>query len=268
MKKLIKWLIGPSGKINSNRSKRITVPIKYSWCNSKQEYYFAFNNNLVSPPKCKKCNYNIVKFKSFKNGYNIFCCARCRENDKDKIKKSNEQIKMTKLSRYGDENYCNVDKIKMTKLNRYGDENYNNIEKYKNTCLIKYGVNNISKIPEVRNKAMIKTRETREKLNHWVTLENLSLYKLYKREVYRITNSMNISSLNNIDKRGMAGVNGKYHLDHKFSILQGYNNGILPIYIGNIHNLEMIPWEENYNKKANSSISLEELFTKSTTENS
>ena len=149
----------------------------------------------------------------------------------------------------------------MTKLNRYGDENYNNIEKYKNTCLIKYGVNNISKIPEVRNKAMIKTRETREKLNHWVTLENLSLYKLYKREVYRITNSMNISSLNNIDKRGMAGVNGKYHLDHKFSIIEGFKQDIDPNILAHYKNLQMIPERKNIQKGSKCSITFQELLS-------
>lgn len=56
-------------------------------------------------------------------------------------KKANE----TKLKRYGNINYRNIEKSKQTRRQKYGDENYNNIEKMKSTCLKKYGVNNFSK---------------------------------------------------------------------------------------------------------------------------
>jgi len=38
--------------------------------------------------------------------------------------------------------------VKSTKLERYGDENYNNLEKKKSTCLEKYGVDNYAKTEE------------------------------------------------------------------------------------------------------------------------
>lgn len=50
-------------------------------------------------------------------------------------------------------------KIKKTKLNRYGDENYNNIEKNKQTNLDKYGVDNILKNPDIRIKISRKKLE-------------------------------------------------------------------------------------------------------------
>lgn len=49
------------------------------------------------------------------------------------------KCKHTKLERYGDENYVNVEKCKQTKLERYGDANYNNSEQNKKTCLERYG---------------------------------------------------------------------------------------------------------------------------------
>ena len=260
-KKLINFLIGPSGRINSNKSMKIKIPIKYKWCRTKQEYYYAYQNNLLSPKVCKSCDSN-TKFKTFQDGYNIFCSPKCKNNDIDKINISNKNIKATKLLRYGDENYCNTSKIKETKLLRYGDENYNNADKNKSTCVLRYGVSNISKLPEIRKIAMLETRKTREKLGHWIPLDKKKLYDLYKREVYIITNSMNLSILKNIDKRGMAGINNAYHLDHKFSILEGFNNNILPYYIGNIINLEMIPWGDNYTKKAKCSILQDELYIK------
>ena len=50
-----------------------------------------------------------------------------------------ELIKLTKLLRYGDSSYNNLEKCKSTKLERYGDENYNNMEKNRQTCLERYG---------------------------------------------------------------------------------------------------------------------------------
>ena len=43
------------------------------------------------------------------------------------------KIAQTKLERYGDKNYNNMDKNKNTKLERYGDKNYNNRELFKET---------------------------------------------------------------------------------------------------------------------------------------
>jgi len=51
-----------------------------------------------------------------------------------------KKSKQTKLERYGDENYSNTKKSKQTKLERYGDEGYHNIEKMKQTNLDKHGV--------------------------------------------------------------------------------------------------------------------------------
>ena len=51
---------------------------------------------------------------------------------KDKISESHstqewkDLVKKTKLERYGDENYNNIEKNQKTKLERYGDSNYNN----------------------------------------------------------------------------------------------------------------------------------------------
>jgi len=63
-----------------------------------------------------------------------------------------------------------------------------------------------------------------------------------------------------IKKSGSVSVEDSYYLDHKHSILHGFNNNILPIYISNISNLEMIPSKDNISKSSSSSISENELF--------
>ncbi len=91
-------------------------------------------------------------------------------------------------------------------------------------------------------------------------INNLSEYKKYKRLVYKITNQQNINTLINFDKRGLTGHIGAYHLDHKYSIVEGFKNSINPEIIGNIKNLEFIPWEDNLKKKNKCSITRTELI--------
>lgn len=84
--------------------------------------------------------------------------------------------------------------------------------------------------------------------------------KKYKSEVMKVTRQQPICILSNYDKRRPSGVNGSYHLDHKFSISEGFKNNISPIIIGDIKNLEFIPWEENLKKRTKCSITIKELI--------
>lgn len=93
-------------------------------------------------------------------------------------------------------------------------------------------------------------------------LAALPTYLKYRSDVNKITCKQPIYRLVNYDKRGLCGVEGAYQLDHKFSILEGFKQGIEPEIIGNINNLEFIPWKENLTKGINCSISLEELKIK------
>jgi hypothetical protein len=82
----------------------------------------------------------------------------------------------------------------------------------------------------------------------------------YKSEVMKITRRQPICELLNYDKRGLSGIDGSYHLDHKFSISEGFKNNIAPKIIGDIKNLEFIPWEQNIKKRTKCSITIEELI--------
>ena len=94
---------------------------------------------------CDVCgdNFNISYNKYVKNtklNTQIYTCKKC----------SFVKSKKTKLEKYGDENYRDINKLKKTKLEKYGDENYTNREKAKITCLDRYGVENVSMIDEVK----------------------------------------------------------------------------------------------------------------------
>ena len=67
----------------------------------------------------------------------------------------------------------------------------------------------------------------------------------YRTEVDRLTRHQPIHLLENYDKRGKAGIEGVYHLDHKISVWNGFVNKLPPNQIADISNLQFIPWLEN-----------------------
>jgi hypothetical protein len=117
-----------------------------------------------------------------------------------------------------------------------------------------------SKIRPRTIEILAKTRKTLEEKGVWVPLELLTEYEIYKRKVLSITNKQKIKTLEFWDKRGKTGVKGAYHLDHKFSVRQGFLSGVSEEIIGHIKNLEFITWEENVRKQSKCSITLETLI--------
>jgi hypothetical protein len=150
---------------------------------NNKEYYDKWINEKEEK-LCKICgNENI--FLNFKKGYKNGCCKKhmnklAYEKRKENLlrisnienqfqeKDFKEKSRKTKLRKYGNENYVNLEKNKLTCLKRYGVEyslqsekikeksrktklrkynnlNYNNSDKTKETCLKKYGESNISK---------------------------------------------------------------------------------------------------------------------------
>ena len=109
-------------------------------------------------------------------------------------------------------------------------------------------------------KATQKALKTKIKNNLVTPLEKKGDFERYKYLVWFFTNKNDIDSLENAEKRSRAGVDGAFHLDHKYSIYDGFNNNVPPEIIGNIENLVFIPWKENVSKNFSSSISLNELF--------
>jgi len=97
-------------------------------------------------------------------------------------------------------------------------------------------------------------------INYNEYLEKLPEYEKYKREVIKATLKNPIHLLPNYNKRGVSGIDGAYHLDHKYSICEGFKNNIDIDIIANMNNLEFIPWRINLIKKTKCSISKEELI--------
>lgn len=94
------------------------------------------------------------------------------------------------------------------------------------------------------NKQRQKRKEYWKRLGH----ECLDEFVKYRTEVTRITNKQPIHLLKNHHKRGKAGIKGAYHLDHIVSVWKGFHNKLPAEKIGDINNLQFIPWLENQKK--------------------
>ena len=68
-------------------------------------------------------------------------------------------------------------------------------------------------------------------------------YKKYKDEI----------NPNNLP-RAKAGIDGGYHLDHKVSVIWGFENGWSPEQLSAKENLQMLPWLENVKKHGSCSL--------------
>jgi len=95
------------------------------------EYIYCYINSITETPRCE-CN-NILKFDKANFKYQTYCSTSCRNKSTTYLKK----IKQTKQSRYGDENYNNINAIKKTNIEKYGNEvaakSIDVIKKMKNT---------------------------------------------------------------------------------------------------------------------------------------
>lgn len=101
-----------------------------------------------------------------------------------------------------------------------------------------------------------KHKEKMIKDGHWLSDELLSEFKKYHRLVWLYTRkTVKIDNIEGIEMRGE-----KWHLDHKFSIKQGFINNIPAEIIGSPINLEIIPSVQNLKKRDKCSISMKALL--------
>ena len=144
-------------------SKKITLPEK------ELIYDLYINQNMNSQEVCEKLNISSFCLSKCLSTYNIRksteLISQCRQKTniekyvvsnaakadivKEKIGKANKlnakytviKAKHTKLIKYGNPNYNNIEKNKETKIINHSDPYYNGRDKYKKTMLDKYNFN-------------------------------------------------------------------------------------------------------------------------------
>lgn len=211
--------------------------------NSILEKYGVENIQETNEWKNKRKESIILKF-----GKEFFDTDEFKEKRKNKL-----------LDKYGvDSPIKNIEilkKRKNTNLQKYGGEPLKNkiiLNKMFETNIEKYGYKTSFSLEEVQKKCYLRIHGyTRDEY-----LERIDEYNVYRAEVRKITEEQNLSVLEFYEYRGKK----TYHLDHIYSISEGFKNKIKPEIIGNIINLRFIPAAINLQKTNKCDISLEELI--------
>ena len=90
--------------------------------------------------------------------------------------------------------------------------------------------------------------------------EELSKIENYKKQVRVLTAKNYKIHKNTINPKNLKISKTEYHLDHKYSIYEGFKNNVDYRVISAKENLDVIPMKENLSKQHNCSISLDELI--------
>lgn len=111
----------------------------------------------------------------------------------------------------------------------------------------------------IATKAILKGNKTKADRGLITSATCRDEFSRYKTVVWYLTNKHRVEITKGY-KTGLAGTEGAWHIDHMFSILEGYKRRISPLVLGHRFNLTMLPWKSNIKKHASCSITLNELF--------
>ena len=154
-------------------------------------------------------------------------------------------------------------RMQETSIKRYGVPNASSTkeikEKRKQTFLEKYGVSNSSKIPSIRTLNSTKKREYWNKVYSGKSFTNGGLSRLqYSHRCQQYANTQYQRYKDILDPEGKRGKH--WHLDHIYSVTDGFLNDIPVNVISDVTNLRLISDKENYKKHKKSEKTLVELY--------
>jgi hypothetical protein len=240
-----------------NRTSYLKEDVKFS------ERCFNIINEISKLNVCDVCGTNTEKYTS--RGYNKTCSTKCHHilkalnSSKTMIKNGTyKQLGKQHKIRMADPFMKNKHSLSISKSLNSVDEK-GKLRKNKAAESLKATLKNK---PEIIKSRCLKQRESMEQLGYWLPLASLPAATKYRSEVHRITMKQPLNSLSNFHKRGPSTsfISDNHHIDHIYSVSDGFKNNIPAEIIGNIVNLRMIHHRDNVIKNGKSDISLEELM--------
>lgn len=173
-----------------------------------------------------------------------------------------EKIKETCLEKFGYESPIEnpevLERRRKTMIERYGGpstwESPVLKKRVEETMLSRYGHALIAQVPSFVSSSMDKKMLKTHGKTWQQYIDDLPEFQDYRRKVDCITRQQPVETLENYDKWG------EYHLDHKFSVAEGFRQNVPEEIIGSIVNLEFIPAFENMSKQAKCSIDKDTLL--------
>jgi hypothetical protein len=235
----------------------------------RKVYHFIIDSKEI--PVCLNCN-NEVKYRRLKDGYQPYCSSLCQNSCS--IAKDN----WLKSWKKGNSNNEHIVSRNKTVIEKYGNiEEYNkHIQKsIKETCLKKYGVEyatqtdfykkNRKKILKERYGSETynnpdKTKRTRIDNNTQINDEIINDFLDYKKIIVNRTTTIYRNNENIINPEKFKRGKKDYHIDHLFSIKQGFLENLPIEIISHPCNLHMIFYMENLKKQDVCWITKEDLL--------
>jgi hypothetical protein len=234
---------------------------------------FHYVTDSTEIPVCLNCSRE-VKYRRLRDGYQPYCSSLCQNSCS--IAKDNWLQSWKK----GNSNNEHIVSRNKTVLEKYG-----NIEEYnkhiqnsiKETCLEKYGVEYATQTDfykEKRKETLLekygsekynnsdKTRNTRIKNGTQINDEIIDGFLEYKKVVINRTITIYRNNQHIINPENLKRSKKSHHIDHLFSIKQGFLINLPVEVISHPCNLHMIYYKENLVKQDNCWITLSELLEK------
>ncbi len=230
------------------------------WPLFQKAYHELFLNGDTQEIVCPVCQSNKLKFSSLKKGYTANCSYVCRSNNPDTAIKSRN----TNLSRYGTEFASQSsqfrDRVVKTCLDKYGTDNVFKVDVIKNkqvdTVVSRYGVTNVSKHPDILKRINeVHVEQGRRRPDH--LRSDLEKYRL---AVKSITARSYHDYYYVINPDNLPRSRFEYHVDHIYSVEEGFKNNVPPEIIGHYTNLRMMWHLDNCKKNTKCHITLEQLY--------
>jgi hypothetical protein len=152
------------------------------------------------------------------------------------------------------------DIVKATNISKYGVDNPFKSEqvrnKHKETCIEKYGVDNPSKSKQVIDKI----KQSRVASGDWVSDDDRSDLEIYRITVKKTSAKSYHDHYYKINPDNLPRSRYKYHLDHIFSVEEGFKQSVPPEVIGHWTNLRMLWHLDNSIKNTKCHKTLEQLM--------
>lgn len=252
-----------------------------SWCDSidilkdldfkKKVYHYI--NELKNIPVCKVCG-GEVGYARIRDGYRKYCGDKCVKNSEEYY----ERWSSTWNKNNSDGSF--IKKRTNTAISKYGSiKNYKKSIKnnYEKSITEKYGVTNLFESEDFkkqRKKTLKekygsetynnpeKTRKTRISNGTQINDEIVNDFNDYKRIAMNRTLTIYRNNKGIINPNDVKRSKKEYHIDHIFSLKQGFLNNIPIEIITHPFNLHMIHYKDNLIKQDNCWITIEDLLLK------
>lgn len=239
------------------KHKKIKCKCKNKWCGKEFEIIeYKYNQKLHQ--YCKKCRDYGKKCKvcgKEHNNQGLTCSSKCAWVLKKEsyIKSCGTEHNFSKESKSRKE-WEQKMYINSGITNIFQNESIKN--KCKNTLFENYGVYHNMNSPELVAERRLKA----EKNGLFIPLNELSDFQIYKKNVLSFTlYNLRVFGENKFGENYRNKI-GQYHVDHMFSIKEGYLQKVSPYIIGSIVNLQLLKGSNNISKGTKCDINKDKLI--------